>query len=952
MDEDLAALSSPRSDGSLRLVSEDPSDYPTLRGELAAELDGIDCAGTFASFTSLDVDPDFVDPKIEVKNVGIINTPLVPEDVQKLTNACRPSPFGKGSQTIVDPAVRSSWEMDAADFLITNPFWPTFMDKTLKTVQMVLGIDPELRIEAHLYKMLLYGKGAHFKPHQDSEKERDMFGTLVICLPAPHRGGDVIAQLGDQKRIFRTSECYKSCLFWYSDVQHEITEITAGHRWVLTYNLIRPASASMSSLRHEYPLLKRTLGSWRQACNREDFWRKQWFVYVLEHKYTQSSLGLDKLKGKDLAQARALQDHCEAPGFCVFLANIAEMRYGGADDEPVRNRNGARKRRYHRIIDICETEIRLTRVVDLAGKEVAGNVWLGPDEEPDTLLKRGSLSAGDPDDAEFTPYTGNEGCDATHWYRHTAIVFMPWEQVPKFLTSTLAHDQSWKYDQDHTYLFNLEETVGFLLNELQKQPDRPIVREALENFSRIYMLQQRPQKYLIDWEDFRGETDINTMLRAAVKCDNPKIFEIVSEGLSHGVLPSFALGALSGWLFERGFAFLEHSLSHFVSLHPSIHQVFKLCRGILRPHEAGFEERKRKCQESGFCSWASGRLSEAISRSSDVDSEDGRVLAEILYLSDDTKGALPSVTDVVERNISNTEFAMSFLGGIVEQVELIPHRFPAETASQIYRHIAALCIQHLDLRAAKQKPRKPEPLAGRKRSMIFPSKSPTPDPWEVTPAVSPTLINCMFDFLHEKLHDEKLVDELFNKFQSEAKRTNVDFYPQPMMNFLRHVGGRWESLGVERIRPLFSNVIECYLMQGVGREYKEPNWSRPPLGCPCGGCFCKATDRFLVDPNKTGTKLKLIHSARRHLREKLAGRQALYMRDDHTRSNPATLCIEKLPDSEHHEADRLKRRHQKFDDQMKSLNDVVPLREVLGDRYNYLVKKRALWWAESNAGGR
>ncbi|KAK7518837.1 hypothetical protein IWZ03DRAFT_359076 [Phyllosticta citriasiana] len=80
-------------------------------------------AGTFASFTSLDVDPDFVDPKIEIKNGGIINTPLGPEDVQNLTDACRPSPFGKGSQTIVDPAVRSSWEMDAEDFAITNPFW-------------------------------------------------------------------------------------------------------------------------------------------------------------------------------------------------------------------------------------------------------------------------------------------------------------------------------------------------------------------------------------------------------------------------------------------------------------------------------------------------------------------------------------------------------------------------------------------------------------------------------------------------------------------------------------------------------------------------------------------------------------------------------------------------------------------------------------------------------------
>jgi hypothetical protein len=47
-------------------------------------------------------------------------------------------------------------------------------------------------ISAQLYKLLLYEKGAFFKPHKDSEKTPGMFGTLVICLSSAHEGGDIV----------------------------------------------------------------------------------------------------------------------------------------------------------------------------------------------------------------------------------------------------------------------------------------------------------------------------------------------------------------------------------------------------------------------------------------------------------------------------------------------------------------------------------------------------------------------------------------------------------------------------------------------------------------------------------------------------------------------------------------------------------------------------------------
>ena len=41
--------------------------------------------------------------------------------------------------------------------------------------------------------MLLYEEGGHFKKHRDTEKEANMFGTLVVALPSQHEGGDLVA---------------------------------------------------------------------------------------------------------------------------------------------------------------------------------------------------------------------------------------------------------------------------------------------------------------------------------------------------------------------------------------------------------------------------------------------------------------------------------------------------------------------------------------------------------------------------------------------------------------------------------------------------------------------------------------------------------------------------------------------------------------------------------------
>lgn len=88
------------------------------------------------------------------------------------------------------------------------------------------------------------GPSGKFKTHVDTPRSPAQFGSLVVCLPLEHCGGalevrhkgnivtfDWSNSKGDDKgpSIGRAA--------FYSDCEHEILEVTEGHRLTLTYNL-------------------------------------------------------------------------------------------------------------------------------------------------------------------------------------------------------------------------------------------------------------------------------------------------------------------------------------------------------------------------------------------------------------------------------------------------------------------------------------------------------------------------------------------------------------------------------------------------------------------------------------------------------------------------------------------------------------------------------------------
>jgi len=68
------------------------------------------------------------------------------------------------------------------------------IEKLVRRAGETLGYRQD--VKAVLYKVLLYETDGHFLPHKDTEKEKGMFGTLVVQLPSIYTGGEMIVRFG------------------------------------------------------------------------------------------------------------------------------------------------------------------------------------------------------------------------------------------------------------------------------------------------------------------------------------------------------------------------------------------------------------------------------------------------------------------------------------------------------------------------------------------------------------------------------------------------------------------------------------------------------------------------------------------------------------------------------------------------------------------------------------
>lgn len=247
-----------------------------------------------------------------------------------------------------------------------------------------------------------------------------MFGTLVVCLPCPHEGGDLVVKHCGRTWTFKTSEHPEgSVAAWYSDVSHEVLPVTSGYRVVLTYNLaIDPArprpSASIQAA--DYQNLRRTLDRWLSRGVAGEHDATDHVYYRLDHEYTEANVSLAALKARDFSLVHALRDLSAELDFDVFLAALERRDEGtvGYDDSYHRRKDSRfyeedydeddeSEEDWHDLDEVLESEQRVKVLVQLDGRPVLHDALL----DQEHVLKGESCFDEAEEEEDYDGYMGN-----------------------------------------------------------------------------------------------------------------------------------------------------------------------------------------------------------------------------------------------------------------------------------------------------------------------------------------------------------------------------------------------------------------------------------------------------------------------------------------------------------------------------------------------------------------
>jgi hypothetical protein len=373
-------------------------------------LKNIKGSGSFVSSSTA----AFIFPGLEVDDLGELSYPINESQAKALISRAHKAPFGKGSQTILDNKVRSAWEIDAGMLKFKGNQWPAFLNRILHDIKTDLGIKGDT-IAAHLYKMLIYEKGDFFLPHKDSEKEKGMFGTLVIGLPSTHSGGELLVRFDGKEKSISFDTCAANYEIpyaaFYADCDHEIKPLTAGYRVCLVYNLIQLKSGKKIQLE---PLEQHAVKLSEILKNDEDNIGLIPKIILLGHQYTPENFSKDHLKLHDRARAEVLLRAAAGAGYyanmCLVTSYVAGSPASGGYNYDEADENAEMEEVYDELLSI-------EHWLD-DGVPPLRNIQF----EEKNLLTTFRLNDGEPIVKESTGYMGNYGPDLMHWYHYGAVM--------------------------------------------------------------------------------------------------------------------------------------------------------------------------------------------------------------------------------------------------------------------------------------------------------------------------------------------------------------------------------------------------------------------------------------------------------------------------------------------------------------------------------------------------
>jgi len=382
------------------------------------------------SFVSSDNSP-FIFPGMEVEGIGEIGFPVNSLEAKDMIRVARKAPFGKGSKTMLDTAVRSSWEIDACEISFNNNDWNKFIKSIIERIKPELGLE-EYEVTANLYKLLIYEKGDFFLTHKDSEKEKGMFGSLIIALPAKHTGGELNITFDGRTEVIDfagPANQYKiQYAAFYADCDHGIAPVTSGYRVCLAYNLVQQKGEEKIQM-HKLEGYANQLAKILKASEDDHDIPK---IILLGHQYTPSNYSMAMLKLNDRPKAEALILAAEKAGYYAKLGLVSSYQVGQllGDYDYGSSRSYGRRGYDNDDDDDLAGDGKMGEVYDehvsvehwmQEGVPPLGNIQL----EKENIISSCGLNEGEPIEKDAEGYTGNAGMEMTYWYHYGAVFLWP-----------------------------------------------------------------------------------------------------------------------------------------------------------------------------------------------------------------------------------------------------------------------------------------------------------------------------------------------------------------------------------------------------------------------------------------------------------------------------------------------------------------------------------------------
>lgn len=477
----------------------------TFKTKILRVLNEIKGSGSFVSHH----EAAFEFPGLEVDGMGEISYPVNEVQAKSLINKAHRAPFGKGTKTILDDKVRRGWEIDASDLTFTAKGWDGFLDKVLDQVKPDLGIE-DYTISVSLYKMLIYEEDDFFLPHKDTEKEKGMFGTLLIALPSKHSGGELMVRFdGKEKRVdFSGAASHFKMPYaaFYADCEHEVKPVTSGYRICLVYNLIQQETKKKVTIEPLGTHVNKFVGILHQdKYDPEQPTR----IILLGHQYTPDNFSIQSLKLNDRPKAEALLRAAKKADYYAKMALVTSYLTGSPANDGYYG--------YYEDYDQVDDDDEMGEVHD---ESLSIEHWMDDGLPPldvsfeeDDLIVSFHLNDDEPIIKESTGYMGNWGPDLMHWYHYGAVILWPKKNHAALLlqqdtTTKLAWIEYYNSQTDE--LTDVEVSAmesllssDFNANERKKSDYTPIVE---------WLIHRDDEHYFID-------TGINLIQQHFVKMD-------------------------------------------------------------------------------------------------------------------------------------------------------------------------------------------------------------------------------------------------------------------------------------------------------------------------------------------------------------------------------------------------------------------------------------------------